>query len=404
MTRVILALFAGAAAVMLAAGLLLRSQLFFASGLALMLGLGAGMFIRRTTRGRSSAAETSETQPLHPQLLDVALNEMREGVVVIDTDMRVVASNRAAETLFTKGDPRQSRLTELTRNPAIYDAFLDAVRGIERDGVRVETYTRGHKIFDLRVVPLRSSDNAAIAGAVGVFFDISRLERLEIVRQEFLANVSHELRTPLTSILASAETLESSTNGNYDSDKKFLSIIHKNAARMQRLINDLLELGAIENVRVDVEPIRLFPLVEDIVNSLSVGAAEKKVTLQNLIAKDAEVSADPHRLMQMLTNLIDNAIKFNREGGTVTIDHERSDVDTIRVRDTGEGIPTQHLDRLFERFYRVDRARSRNLGGTGLGLAIVKHLARAHGGDVSVTSRLGEGSEFTIRLPRSTDN
>ena len=404
MTRVILALFVGAAVVMLGAGLLLRSQLLFASGLALILGVGVGLLMRRTTRERNSRAETSDPQPLHPQLLDVALNEMREGVVVIDTDMRVVASNRAAETLFTIGDPRQSRLTELTRNPAIYDAFLDAVRGIERDGVRVETYTSGHKIFDLRVVPLRSSDNAAIAGAVGVFFDISRLERLEIVRQEFLANVSHELRTPLTSILASAETLESSINGNCDSDKKFLSIIHKNAARMQRLINDLLELGAIENVRVDVEPIRFFPLVEDIVNSLSVGAAEKNVTLQNLIAKDAEVSADPHRLMQMLTNLIDNAIKFNREGGTVTIDHERSNVDIIRVRDTGEGIPTQHLDRLFERFYRVDRARSRNLGGTGLGLAIVKHLARAHGGDVSVTSRLGEGSEFTIRLPRSTDN
>jgi len=404
MTRVILALFVGAAVVMLGAGLLLRSQLLFASGLALILGVGVGLLMRRTTRERNSRAETSDPQPLHSQLLDVALNEMREGVVVIDTDMRVVASNRAAETLFTIGDPRQSRLTELTRNPAIYDAFLDAVRGIERDGVRVETYTSGHKIFDLRVVPLRSSDNAAIAGAVGVFFDISRLERLEIVRQEFLANVSHELRTPLTSILASAETLESSINGNCDSDKKFLSIIHKNAARMQRLINDLLELGAIENVRVDVEPIRFFPLVEDIVNSLSVGAAEKNVTLQNLIAKDAEVSADPHRLMQMLTNLIDNAIKFNREGGTVTIDHERSNVDIIRVRDTGEGIPTQHLDRLFERFYRVDRARSRNLGGTGLGLAIVKHLARAHGGDVSVTSRLGEGSEFTIRLPRSTDN
>jgi len=404
MTRVILALFVGAALVMLGAGLLLRSQLLFASGLALMLGVGVGLLMRRTTRERNSRAETSDPQPLHPQLLDVALNEMREGVVVIDTDMRVVASNRAAETLFTIGDPRQSRLTELTRNPAIYDAFLDAVRGIERDGVRVETYTSGHKIFDLRVVPLRSSDKAAIAGAVGVFFDISRLERLEIVRQEFLANVSHELRTPLTSILASAETLESSINGNCDSDKKFLSIIHKNAARMQRLINDLLELGAIENVRVDVEPIRFFPLVEDIVNSLSVGAAEKNVTLQNLIAKDAEVSADPHRLMQMLTNLIDNAIKFNREGGTVTIDHERSNVDIIRVRDTGEGIPTQHLDRLFERFYRVDRARSRNLGGTGLGLAIVKHLARAHGGDVSVTSRLGEGSEFTIRLPLSTDN
>jgi two-component system phosphate regulon sensor histidine kinase PhoR len=401
MTRVILALFVAAAVVMVGAGLLLPSQLLLASGLALMLGLGIGMFMRSKTSERRSESESSGTQVLHPELLDVALNEMREGVVVIDTDMRVVASNRAALSLFTSGDPKQSRLTELTRNPAIYDAFLDAVRGIERDGVRVETYASGHKIFDLRVVPLRSPGTAATAGAVGVFFDISRLERLEIVRQEFLANVSHELRTPLTSILASAETLESSTNGSSQSDKKFLSIIHKNAARMQRLINDLLELGAIENVKVDVEPVRLFPLVEDIVNSLAVAAAERKVTLQNLVAKDAEVLADPHRLMQMITNLVDNAIKFNREGGTVIIDHKRDDVDIVRVTDTGEGIPAQHLDRLFERFYRVDRARSRNLGGTGLGLAIVKHLARAHGGDATVTSRIGEGSEFMIRLPHS---
>lgn len=404
MTRVILAVSAGAAAAMVGAGLLVPSQLLLASGVALILGLGVGMFTRRQASELHSESETSPAKKLHPQLLNVALNEMREGVLVIDTDMRVVASNRAAQTLFTKGDPKQSRLTELTRNPAIYDAFLDAVRGIERDGVRVETYGNGHKIFDLRVVPLRSSGPAEIAGAVGVFFDISRLERLEIVRQEFLANVSHELRTPLTSILASAETLESSINGNSTSDRKFLSIIHKNAARMQRLINDLLELSAIENVKVDVEPVRLFPLVEDVMNSLSVAAAERRVTLQNLVAKDVEVFADPHRLMQMVTNLVDNATKFNRQGGTVTVDHKRDDFDFIRVADTGEGIPAQHLDRLFERFYRVDRARSRNLGGTGLGLAIVKHLARAHGGDVSVTSRLGEGSEFTVRLPHSSAN
>ena len=400
MTRVILALFIGAAVVMSAAGLLLPSQLLLASGVALMLGLGAGMIIRSGAK-RRSPADSSDIQSLHPELLDVAMNEMREGVVVIDTDMRVVASNRAAQTLFTKGDPKQSRLTELTRNPAIYDAFLDAVRGIERDGVRVETYGAGHKVFDLRVVPLRS--NSRVAGAVGVFFDISRLERLEIVRQEFLANVSHELRTPLTSILASAETLEAAINGNSGSEQKFLSIIHKNAARMHRLINDLLELGAIENVTVEVEPVRLFPLVEDVVNSLSVAATERKVSLQNSVATDVEISADPHRLVQMLTNLVDNAIKFNREDGKVTIDHNRDDyVDIVRVTDTGEGIPAQHLDRLFERFYRVDRARSRNLGGTGLGLAIVKHLARAHGGEVSVTSRSGEGSEFMIRLPHSS--
>jgi len=402
MNRLLLLLFVAAAVVMLAAGAFLASRLMNTSGLALLFGLAVGIALRRKTNGPSSEQPSAEAEDFHPKLLDVALNEMREGVVVIDTDMRVVAFNRAARSLFTSRDPMRARLTELTRNPAIYDAFLDAVQGKERDGVRVETYGNGHKVFDLRVVPLRSASGGNVAGAVGVFFDISRLERLEIVRQEFLANVSHELRTPLTSILASAETLESSTDNNATSNQRFLSIIHKNAARMQRLINDLLELSAIENLTVDVERIKLYPLVEDAVNTLSVAAAERKVKVRNLVAKQAEVSADPHRLMQMLTNLVDNAIKFNREGGTVTIDHESGGNDVIRVADSGEGIPAQHLDRLFERFYRVDRARSRNLGGTGLGLAIVKHLARAHGGDVSVTSRLGEGSEFKIQLPHSS--
>lgn len=400
MTRVLFGSFVLAAFALLAAGLLVPSQLFLASGVALFLGLAIGWVARRKEPERDKQLHPSDPPALPPKLLDVAINEMREGVLVIDTEMRVVASNRAAESLFTKGTLPQARLTELTRNPAIYDAFLDAVQGRERDDIRVETYSHGQRVFDLRVVPLRSAGDEKIGGAVGVFFDISRLERLEIMRQEFLANVSHELRTPLTSILASAETLESSMNNDPDSDKQFLSIIHKNAARMQRLINDLLELGAIENVRLEVEPVRLFPLVEDIANSLAVAAAERKVIVKNLVSADAEVFADPHRLMQMLTNLVDNAIKFNREGGTVTIDHKRENVDIVRVADTGEGIPAQHLDRLFERFYRVDRARSRKLGGTGLGLAIVKHLARAHGGDVSVTSRHGEGSEFTIRLPR----
>src|SRR6266480_1714714 len=134
-------------------------------------------------------------------------------------------------------------------------------------------------------------------------------------------------------------------------------------------------------------------------SSLSASAAARKVTVNNLVDQKAEVFADPHRLVQMLTNLIDNAIKFNREGGTVTIRHESDRTDRIRVEDSGEGIPAHHLDRLFERFYRVDRARSRELGGTGLGLAIVKHLARAHGGEVTVESRFGEGSQFSIELP-----
>ncbi len=328
---------------------------------------------------------------------------MREGLLVIDADMRIVASNRAARNLFSDlNDVIDSRrLTELTRNPAIYDAFLDAVRGKERSGVRVETYGEERRVFDLRVVPLRSPNGDGTGGAVGVFFDVTQLERLEIIRQEFLSNVSHELRTPLTSIRALAETLEEGAIEDQRNNRRFLSIIQKNADRMHRLIDDILELGAIEagNVKVTPETIQLYPLVEDVVASLSTSAGARRISIKNLVNPKIEVFADPHRLVQMLTNLIENAIKFNREGGTVTISHESDRIDRIRVEDTGEGIPAHHLDRLFERFYRVDRARSRELGGTGLGLAIVKHLARAHGGEVRVESRFGEGSKFTIELP-----
>jgi two-component system phosphate regulon sensor histidine kinase PhoR len=150
--------------------------------------------------------------------------------------------------------------------------------------------------------------------------------------------------------------------------------------------------------------VQLKSLVDDVMSTLARAAAERTVALRNLVPTNAQVTADPHRLVQMLTNLIDNAIKFNRAGGTVTIEHGRNGGDRISVTDTGEGISPQHLDRLFERFYRVDRARSRDLGGTGLGLAIVKHLAKAHGGEVSVTSRIGEGTQFTIELPRPADS
>jgi len=249
-------------------------------------------------------------------------------------------------------------------------------------------------------VPLRAQ--GVVSGAVGVFFDVTRLERLEIVRQEFLSNVSHELRTPLTSIVALSETLEFGAIDDPENNRRFLSIIQKNATRMHRLIDDILELSAIEagNVKIRPELVRLRPLVEDILGTLTATATARKVSIRNLVPAEAEVFADPHRLMQMLTNLIDNAVKFNRDGGTVSIGFSRSDRDQISVEDTGEGIPSHHLDRLFERFYRVDRARSRDLGGTGLGLAIVKHLVKSHGGEVSVTSRFGEGTKFKIELPR----
>src|SRR5207247_1991449 len=230
----------------------------------------------------------------------------------------VVASNRAARSLFSNvEDPIGARrLTELTRNPAIYDAFLDGIRGKERAGVKVETYGGERRVFDLRVVPLQSANGKASHGAVGVFFDITRLERLELIRQEFLSNVSHELRTPLTSIIALADTLEAGAINDSEHNRRFVSIIQKNAARMHRLIDDILALSEVE--------------------------------------------------------------------------------------ESAEGSQAHHLDGLCERFYRVARARSRERGGTGLGLAIVKHLARAHGGEVTVESRFGEGTQFSIELPRRT--
>ncbi len=174
---------------------------------------------------------------------------------------------------------------------------------------------------------------------------------------------------------------------------------------MHNLIDDILELSAIEagNVPVKAEVIELQPLVGEVIASLAARASTRQVVLDNKVDRGTTVFADARRLEQMLNNLVENAIKFSREDGHVAIRHENGPRDRIVVEDTGEGIPAQHLQRLFERFYRVDRARSRELGGTGLGLAIVKHLARAHGGEVTVESKLGEGSRFTIELPRPAD-
>ncbi len=324
---------------------------------------------------------------------------MREGLLVVDSDLRVVASNPAAYRLFNlaSGKLDSRRLTELTRNPAIYSAFLEALQGNERSGVKVETHDPGRRVFDLRVVPLGgAAGKKNSAGAIGVFFDITQLEKLERVRQEFLSNVSHELRTPLTAILAFVETLEAGALDDPENSQRFLAIIRKNAARMQNLIDDILELSAIESgtTGIQSQTVDLLPLANDVITSLASQAKSRDVVISNKVSPGTQVFADPRRLEQMLTNLVENAIKFNREGGEVVIECENGTSSRIRVRDTGEGIPAQHLDRLFERFYRVDRARSRDLGGTGLGLAIVKHLARAHGGEVASQIRGGPGKCF----------
>ncbi|HET6850864.1 MAG TPA: ATP-binding protein [Pyrinomonadaceae bacterium] len=373
--------------------------------------LGAAVWLVLARRKSSSASSLEQLdQNNSPEtlevrsLLEATLSGMREGLLVVDKDMRVVASNAAAHSLFPSVPALKSqRLTELTRNPAIYSAFLDGLKGIERSDIKVETHDPRRQVFDLRVVPIGVTNGDGAQGALGVFFDITRTERLESIRQEFLSNVSHELRTPLTSILAFVETLETGATDDPESCQRFLSIIRKNASRMQGLIDDILELTAIEggNVQLRATPVELHTLVDDVCTSLAAKASAHDVSLKNEVAPEVVVHADVRRLEQMLTNLVDNAIKFSREHGAVAISYESGERDKILVRDNGEGIPAQHLERLFERFYRVDRARSREMGGTGLGLAIVKHLALLHGGEVTVTSELGKGSTFTIHLPKS---
>ena len=362
---------------------------------------------RRTSRAADenrdlNKSETPEVFAVS-QLFEATMGGMREGLLVVNRDMRVVAANQAAHKLFNPSLPRleSQRLTELTRNPAIYSAFLDALKGEERSGVKVETHGPERQIFDLRVVPLEANGNGAI-GALGVFFDITRTERLELVRKEFLSNVSHELRTPLTSILAFVETLQNGALEDTESSQRFLSIIGKNASRMHGLIDDILELTAIEggNVQLRLQFFDLRVAVNEVISALKDKATTQGIKLVNEVAESVTVRADERRFERMLMNLIDNGIKFGREGGVVSIRYESGERDKILVSDDGEGIPAQHLERLFERFYRVDRARSRDMGGTGLGLAIVKHLALLHGGEVTVVSELGKGTTFTLLLPK----
>jgi len=335
----------------------------------------------------------------HRETLAAILDTTRECVIVAGADSRISGWNEAARLAFSPHiSPEGRRISEVLRDLDLHEAFRRALEdGVESE-IRLET-NGGDRKFDVHISPL---DLGGEREAIAFFYETTRLDRLEVVRQEFLSNISHELRTPLTSILAFVETLEDGGIDDVGNSRRFLGVIRRNAERMNSLIADILELSQIEAGRVAVEPkmVDLGSLVNEIFTALGSKADSRDVTLHSAVGGGVRVFADARRLEQMLVNLIDNAIKFDRTGGEVTVSHERQgDIDLISVSDTGEGILPEHLARIFERFYRIDRARSREMGGTGLGLAIVKHLARLHNGDVSVESELGTGSTFRIELP-----
>ncbi len=341
------------------------------------------------------------TPPSSLDILASLLDANRESAIVVDGARRVVRANSAAETAFGQEgrSMRSGRLSEVIRDLQLHQAYDRALDERISTEVKIAFIGTGRRSFDIHVSPIELDGSVF---AIGVFYDVTKLERLEKVRQEFLSNISHELRTPLTSILAFVETLEDGAIDDSENNRRFLGVIRRNAERMHELIADILELSMIEsgNVSIQARPVHAAKLVDEVFTSLSSKAAAREVELINRVPQAVRTAADPIRLEQMLTNLIDNAIKFNRRGGRVTVAAAVSDEKvSISVTDTGEGILPDHLPRLFERFYRSDRGRTREVGGTGLGLAIVKHLARLHGGGVSVASTPAEGTTFTIELP-----
>ncbi|MEP6849159.1 MAG: ATP-binding protein [Acidobacteriota bacterium] len=336
-------------------------------------------------------------------LLQTIIDTTRECVFVLGSDTRILVSNYAANEAFGRGglslDGR--RLSEVIRDLGLHQAFSKALTGNESTDLRLEQTAGDRRKYNVHVSPIELDDRRL---AIGFFNDTTQVERLEQVRQEFLSNISHELRTPLTSIIAFVETLEDGAINDEENNRRFLGVIRRNAERMHSLIDDILELSMIESGSVSVQfrDVKVSSLVDEIFASLSSKAVEREITLINDVPGSATVKADSVRLEQMLTNLVDNAIKFNRRGGSVSVSFERQDaVDMISVADTGEGMSSEQMERIFERFYRADRARSREVGGTGLGLAIVKHLAKLHGGEVTVTSELTRGTRFQIEFPSS---
>lgn len=343
----------------------------------------------------------NRVRPEQIEIFQSLIDTSREAILATDSTVRIAASNRRAHQAFARENSplNGKRLSEVIRDPGLHDAFRRALIEGSRTDLRIEMIGTEKRTYDAHIAPLALRDTRYV---VGTFYDVTQIERLERVRQEFLSNISHELRTPLTAILAFVETLEDGAIDDPENNRRFLSTIRRNAERMHVLISDILELSLIEsgNVSIDVKQVRIGLLVDEVFATLSSKAAERDITLINTITSVDRITADPMRVEQMLNNLVDNAIKFNRPGGTVTVCLEqRGSRSFLSVVDTGEGIVAAHADRIFERFYRVDRGRTRNVGGTGLGLAIVKHLARLHKGEVSVNSKLGHGTTFTVELP-----
>ena len=363
---------------------------------------------------------------LEKSRLEAVLTSITEAILVTDQNGRILMSNRTFENLFGVSDASEGRMPiELVRHRDVQDAieqtlktgqvmFLDLIRSDGRE-----------RHFDVQVAPILQDDHTT--GSVTIFYDITELRRLERIRKDFVANVSHELRTPLTTIKGCASTLADGALNDREASRRFVQMINTHADRLHNLVEDILDLSRIESGALPLET-GVYP-VNEVVNSV-VGqirplAKEKTLDIEIDIKENVQVQCDRKLIEQALLNLLDNAVKYTPEGGKIWIqtrDFKRAEnVDenrrnglkevgnaakirtrriALEVKDTGIGVPLSDMDRIFERFYRVDKGRARAMGGTGLGLSIVRHIMDAHGERVYVESEQGKGSTFGLTLPK----
>ncbi len=336
--------------------------------------------------------------------LEVIIESITEGILVTGHDGRVLLVNRALGRLLNlQGNAQGRPAAEFVRQAAVQQAIDRCLEQSRGDALEVEMGGDGSvRHLDVHVAPIL--EEGACIGVVTVFYNITRLRQLERMRRDFVANVSHELRTPLTAIKGYAETLADGALDDRAASERFVGIISSHADRLNMLLDDLLDLSRLESDQFQIEKksCDLRRLVESCSVAVSSAAEQKNIALSCDIAAGITVLCDPQHMEQAIINLLDNAVKYTPDGGRVMVVlRDTQGKLWLDISDSGIGIPSGDLGRIFERFYRVDKGRSRAMGGTGLGLAIVRHVVEAHGEKVQVSSQVGEGTTFSISLARA---
>jgi two-component system, OmpR family, phosphate regulon sensor histidine kinase PhoR len=332
---------------------------------------------------------------------EAILASIVEGVLAVDQDLRVTFCNDSFARTVGARIPVSSgtQLSELVRDPGLREIMTTVLATGERVERRLTLAAAAGHSFDVLAGPLAGP--TTMPGALAIFHDVTELERLERVRKDFVANVSHELRTPLAAIHGYAETLLAGALEDEENKRKFVEVILAQASRLTNIASDLLTLSELERGKATpLEQVSIRAALESALRTVEANARLRGVRLLRGVIDDVNVAAHELRLEQVFVNLLDNAVKFNRTNGEVRVDvRSLEGCACITVADTGIGIPSEDLPRIFERFYRVDKARSHEMGGTGLGLSIVRHAVEQMGGTVTVESRLGEGTKFAVTMP-----